>query len=758
MTGRIISLTAAAVVLFSMSLLLMRNPAPPAPLSNPQAAANAIPHTDYRDYIWPTDARAKMTSSFAEFRRTHFHGGIDIGTGSTTGYKVFAMRDGYVSRIRVSPTGYGKMVFVRHADGFTSTYAHLSGFSAQLTGRVTQEQLRRECFAVDLECAPGEFPVKKGEVIAYTGESGVGTPHLHFEIRDPEGDFVNPLLCDSLAFHDTAPPLVRRIAVRPLGEDSRVDGAWRPRVYGVRRGPHGTLKIDGTIHVTGRAGIAVDARDITNGSGFRHGVYGFDLFLDDSLVHRHRLDRAPANASQQIMLYYDWELLAQGKGRFEKLYAAEPHDLPFYEPAGNGSGVITTAALASGEHDLRIVVFDFSGNTTEVRGTLISNHAPEFSLEQQANDYRIVFDPREDITRFVVSMKHAGSGEWKVKTLFPDSSSRAHGFTLPHPGGSITVAQVVAENSFGTRSAPGFLWFRQEQGATAALRMECEIEREFVRVNLTSAGDFTAPPTITVYEGETKRVIPAQAVALDRYIADFRPLVHYSGMRRVVAQARINGHPSSANREFDLYPIVAGDSGTVIMDGGNLVIRYGPTSLYSTEFLQVRKETRGNEVSYVFTPDYVVLRDGFTVSARVPRPGPHMALFATGFGSGEELIAPAREDGGAVLTGIVTRTIGTVSVLQDANPPSIARLHIAAGRDRRPAITFRYGDDLSGVDYSEFKMYIDGQIAIPEIDGEHHRAYHHVTAPLPRGSHLLLLRIKDRLGNASEVERRFTVR
>lgn len=758
MTGRIFSLTAAVVLLFSLSLLLLRDPVPPERPSDLPVATPSAPRTDFRDYIWPTSARAKMTSSFAEFRRTHFHGGIDIGTGATTGYKVFAMRDGYVSRIRVSPTGYGKMVFVHHADGFTTTYAHLSGFAPAIADRVSREQQQRECFAVEVECTPGELPVKKGDVIAFTGESGVGTPHLHFEIRDPLGDFVNPLQCDSLAIYDTAPPLVRRVAVRPLGEDSRVDGEWHPRVYGVRRGSHGLLRIDGTIHVTGNAGIAVDARDVTNGSGFRHGVYGFDLFLDDSLVHRHRLDRAPANASQQIMLYYDWDLLSQGKGRFERLYAGEPSDLPYYDPVRNGSGIITTAALAPGTHDLRIVVFDFAGNTTEVRGTLVCNHPPAFTVEQREEDYRIAFEPQEDISRILVSTKHAGSGEWKLKTLFPDSASRAHGFTLPHPGGSIAVAQVVAENSLGTRSSPRFLWFKHEQGTAAGLRMEYDVEREFVRIGLSTAGDFTAPPTITVYEGESKRVIPAKAVTLDRYTADFRPLPGYAGMRRIVAQAQINGHLATANREFELYPIVAGDSGRVVMDRGNLVLSYGPGSLYSTTFLQVRKEVRGNEVTYVLTPERVVLRDGLQVSVRVPRRGAHMGLFATGFGSGEELLAAGDDEGAEVLTGTMTRVLGDISILQDATPPGIARLHVAAGRNGRPAITFRYGDDLSGVDYSEFKMYIDGQIAIPEIDGEHHRAYHHVTAPLPRGTHLLLLRIKDRLGNVSEVERRFTVR
>src|SRR5512134_1440768 len=88
--------------------------------------------TDLRDYAWPTDASRKMSSAFASFRTMHFHAGIDVSTNGRTGYKVFASRDGFVSRISVSPYGYGKLLHVRHPDGFTTVYAHLKGFSREI--------------------------------------------------------------------------------------------------------------------------------------------------------------------------------------------------------------------------------------------------------------------------------------------------------------------------------------------------------------------------------------------------------------------------------------------------------------------------------------------------------------------------------------------------------------------------------------------------------------------------------------------------
>ena len=108
--------------------------------------------TNLADYVWPTSAGKKITSTFAEFRQSHFHGGIDIGTGKETGYKVFAARDGYISKISVSPTGYGRMLFVHHRDNYTTTYAHLQRFADDIEDRVAQEQMRLERFPVEIEC------------------------------------------------------------------------------------------------------------------------------------------------------------------------------------------------------------------------------------------------------------------------------------------------------------------------------------------------------------------------------------------------------------------------------------------------------------------------------------------------------------------------------------------------------------------------------------------------------------------------------
>ncbi|MFN0158795.1 MAG: M23 family metallopeptidase [Bacteroidota bacterium] len=713
--------------------------------------------TDLSDYIWPTDGGRKMTSTFAEYRRTHFHGGVDIGTGSTTGYRVFAMRDGYVSRISVSPTGYGKMLFVRHPDGYYSTYAHLERFNAEIDARVAREQNALEHYPVTIECEPQEFPVRKGDIIAYTGETGVGSPHLHFELRDENLNFVNPLLCEQVNVNDNIPPQIRRVAITPLGEHAIIEGEWNPRVLSAKAAGRARYSVRETIQLTGRSGFAIDARDLSNGSNFRHGVYSHELFIDDSLIFTIRLDRAPSAEAHQIGLYYDWDLLHSGRGRFEKLYMNSPNNLPFYSPKSPDAGVINTADFSEGPHNFRIVTMDFNNNSSEVSGKLIFNHPPEFSIITGTSEFTMHFNELKKVEKVLLYSKKNGTGAWNLKTVYPDPDRTTNTIALPTPEGKYDVLKAVAENHLGTRSIPQIQFFKKPTGPAGSAKLTHTIERDFIRVRATTNQVFTSSPIVVVYEGESRRTFTLTPVDIDEYVGTFRPIETFHGMRRLVLQAEVNGQEASANAEFDLYPIVAGQSGSFEVDNGNLHIAYEPNSVFKTIYMQIKKQGGGEELSYSLLPDNIVLDKGITASVTVDPSRHKVGLFANLLGS-EELLATKSDLSSTVLTGRVTRTLGELFLDEDVSPPHISQLNITRTSGGRPRIQFRYGDNFSGVDYNELKMYIDGVIAVPEIDGEHRRASYQVTDPLEHGSHQLVIRIKDRMGNSSEVERRFTVR
>ena len=232
---------------------------PPPPLPGPPARTefDSI-KTDLKDYMWPTDASTKITSSFAEYRSTHFHGGIDISTNGQTGYKVFAVRDGYVYRIRIMANGYGKMLYIKHRDGYYSTYAHLLTFSDDINSLARKEQYRLGTYAIDLTLDPSVAPVKKGDVVAFTGDSGFGPPHLHFELRDENLNPINPLLCENFMVGDNIPPSIRRVMVTPLNASSWIDNSLRPKILSRFPGRKSHVRIPQTLRAHGLIGPVLD--------------------------------------------------------------------------------------------------------------------------------------------------------------------------------------------------------------------------------------------------------------------------------------------------------------------------------------------------------------------------------------------------------------------------------------------------------------------------------------------------------------------
>jgi len=178
-----------------------------------------------QQYRWPTNASRAITSTFSEFRPGHFHSGIDVKTWNREGYKIFAVEDGHISRIRVSPYGYGKVIYQKLSDGNTAVYAHLKGFNEEIEKVIRNEQRKKEEYRVDLYFKSSEYPVKRGDVIGISGKSGTKHPHLHFEIRDAENNPMNPLAF-GFKIKDAIRPTPVKIAFIPLEHSAEVDGVY----------------------------------------------------------------------------------------------------------------------------------------------------------------------------------------------------------------------------------------------------------------------------------------------------------------------------------------------------------------------------------------------------------------------------------------------------------------------------------------------------------------------------------------------------
>jgi hypothetical protein len=426
------------------------------------------------DYIWPTDASRKVTSSFAEYRSSHFHGGIDISTNQVTGYKVFAVRDGYVYRINISPVGYGKMLYVKHPDGYVSTYAHLKTFNSDINRVAHEEQYRRGTYSINLVLDSLRLPVKRGDVIAYTGNTGFGPAHLHFEIRDQNLNPVNPMFCEARNVEDNIAPTIRRVMIEPLSYGSTINNRNETRYFSrfPRRG--GSVTIPQEIRVHGLVGIGVDAEDHTNGTWSHEGIHRLDLFIDDSATFSMELDRVPVDDTKLIDLHYDLPSIERGRGRFQKLYVDVGNSLPFYFNKPEGTGVINTAHLAEGLHNYRIVCSDYSGNRTELVGKIFANHKPNLSIKNIDNgEMTLTGADVSSISKCLVYGKRTFQPTWSQHTLIKGRFEvLGNELDLPINTKPYDILKVIAESKTGSQTPPMFYFLKKPFGPPMSVRVE----------------------------------------------------------------------------------------------------------------------------------------------------------------------------------------------------------------------------------------------------------------------------------------------
>lgn len=318
--------------------------------------------------IWPTDASRVLTSTFAEFRPGHFHSGLDIKTWST-GQKVFSVANGSVIRLKVSPYGYGKVLYVQHDNGYYSVYAHLSRFNTAIDALVEEEQWNRMRYEIELFFKPGQIPVKQGEIIAYTGRTGIGLPHLHFEIRDPHNRPVNPIDYQFLP-EDTSPPIATRLVFTPFSYNGQINNDWKSVIYRCRKITGGQYRVREIPRITGPVGIALDHYDQNGQTANKFGLYSLRLLIDNQEWFSSDYKRFGFHQTRQIELDRHYRLLREGKGIFQKLYRDRSNSLEFYASSEPGYGVLQTGpqGLREGLHDYRIELHDVRGNISTVHG------------------------------------------------------------------------------------------------------------------------------------------------------------------------------------------------------------------------------------------------------------------------------------------------------------------------------------------------------------------------------------------------------
>jgi hypothetical protein len=317
------------------------------------AMAMAVSATAADPPAWPLGLETRyLTGNFMEPRDGRFHTGLDLKTNSRTGYPVIAARGGDVARVRCSINGYGKAVYLVGDDGLTYVYAHLDRLADDLRAQVRAEQVRQGRYEVDLHFGPARFPVRRGEVIALSGQTATLGPHLHFEVRGPDGLPRDPL-AHGFAVNDAlAPEILAVRLVDPSGEAgcSLVTGDGRTPLAGELPAvtvPHGDIRFSARI---------VERSDHLR---YRLGAWRIRLECDGWTILDARNDALDWRHNRQQRL----EFVETGLGRERWLWQDPRVELGGRTKAGE-------VRLGPGDHRYTLTVEDRSGNRSSVSWTL----------------------------------------------------------------------------------------------------------------------------------------------------------------------------------------------------------------------------------------------------------------------------------------------------------------------------------------------------------------------------------------------------
>lgn len=274
----------------------------------------------------PFDFPLLLSANFGELRPNHFHNGLDIKTGGVTGKPVHSVAEGYVSRVMVLHGGYGQALFITHPNGFTSVYGHVMSFSPKIQRHVRDYQYGHETFVCDIRFGPEELPVKKGEVVALSGNEGASAgPHLHLELRrNDNGDYVDPMPYFRKYLKDDRPPVASLVGIYPVKGRGVVDGSSRRKLVGA-----GNLKQRFTAWGEIYTGIA--AKDYMSGTSNFYGVHSVTLYVDSVQVFRSVTDEVSANENRMINSFIDYGEYAENRRLVMRSYKAPGNSLRLLE-------------------------------------------------------------------------------------------------------------------------------------------------------------------------------------------------------------------------------------------------------------------------------------------------------------------------------------------------------------------------------------------------------------------------------------------
>lgn len=303
----------------------------------------------------PVDYEISLAGNFGEPRPNHFHGGLDVRTEGVEGKHIYAIADGYVSRITVGKDGFGNAVYITHPTGQTSVYCHLKSFSPRIKAALRRYQYKHQTCEADARLTPLDVPVSQGQFIALSGNTGHSTaPHLHLEVHDTRTwNMLDPYQFLNEFIEDTVPPQIHQMMAIPQGNS--------------------------------KMGFAIWADDYMQGAYNHYGIHETLLYVDGQMVFHSVVDNIPVSMNRMVNSWGYYDYWARHRRWFMKSFKDPGNTLSFLQTDEN-RGIIDFSEPR--DYHLEYVLRDFKGNETRCPFTV--KGGPTVSVPTSASSVSIV--------------------------------------------------------------------------------------------------------------------------------------------------------------------------------------------------------------------------------------------------------------------------------------------------------------------------------------------------------------------------------
>lgn len=311
-----------------------------------------------QDVVPPVDFAIALAGNYGELRPNHFHAGLDFKTQQSIGHPVHAFADGYVERAGINAYGYGLVLYVTHPGMERMTvYGHLSSFNDKIWKKIRERQVAEELNNADLMFAPDELPVKKGEVIALSGNTGSsGGPHVHFEVRG----LMSAPGADDEKWYDPMPYFIGKIKDTTPPKVSNLYIYFEPNTPFT----YNTQILNRTVNAWGKVAFGLKANDYMDGQLNKFGVKKIKLYCDNKLIYDWNQEWFQYHEQRYTNSVIDYEEYVTHKSTIMKTYIEQGNKLNMVNHEV-GDGIVNVNEERP--YNFRYELEDAHGNKSELK-------------------------------------------------------------------------------------------------------------------------------------------------------------------------------------------------------------------------------------------------------------------------------------------------------------------------------------------------------------------------------------------------------